>query len=97
MAFTEDLDDFINEDTPGYKVLLINYENVAGIFDQDYVESGFVETSDPVFITKTSNIPDIEQDLPVVDEVTDKEYTVVGVEPDGTGLTKLELKLKWDM
>lgn len=96
MAFTEDLNDFVNDDTPGYKVLLINYENVAGIFDEEYVEAGFVETNNPIFTTKTSSLVDVEQDTLVIDEVTGKEYRVAGVQPDGTGMTKLELRLKWD-
>lgn len=94
MAFNEDFSVFIDPDTPGYKVMLVDYEPVAGIFDNDYVEDSFTESSTPVFWVKSSDIPYIEQGDFVTDEVAEIQYEVANVQPDGSGITLLKLRLK---
>ena len=77
------------------KTLKIDFVDVDGIFDDSYAEVGFVETSNPIFETLTANIPEVTQGVTALDEVTGKEWEIIGVENDGTGMTKLELRVKW--
>lgn len=92
MPFAENLDLFISPLTPGYRVLMVDYENVPGIFDNDYVEEGFTESSVPVFWVKSADVPCIEQGDPVVDEAADTAYEVANIQPDGTGITMIRLR-----
>ena len=62
-----------------------------GIFDKAYQESfGIVAGNNPVLVVKTSDVNAAEGDQVVVDSNT---YIVSGVEPDGTGITILQLEL----
>lgn len=94
MAFVEDFDVFINDDTPGYKTLDIDHVSVNGVFDDEFQESSFTESSDPVFFVKTLDITDMQQGSIAEDE-TGKQWEVIGIQKDGTGMAKLELRVKW--
>lgn len=63
-----------------------------GIFDKQYQQSfGIVAGDNPVLVVETSKAVDaVEGDEVVIDSVT---YTVASVEPDGTGITILQLEL----
>lgn len=90
--FAEDLDVFINETTPGYKTLLINYESVGVIFDNNYIEEGFTESAVPVFWANTAEMPSLAHGDPVIDEAGDERYEVVNIQPDGSGVTMVRLR-----
>ena len=75
------------------KILVIDSNDVEGIFSKQYVEARFVESNNPTFTAKSSDLIDVVQGCKAEDG--SKQYEVVGVEPDGTGLTKLELRLEW--
>ena len=75
------------------KTLTIEGEEIDGIFNDRFDEVGFVESSNPTFETLTSNIPDVEQGDGAIDALG-KNWDVVGVERDGTGITKLELRVR---
>ena len=77
------------------KTLKIDYVDVDGIFDDGYAEEGFIETSSPTFETLTANIPEVTQGCTVFEEATNKEWEVIGMQSDGTGMTLLELRVKW--
>ena len=94
MAFSEDFSVFINDDTPGYKTVQIEYQDVSGILDKDYEETNFVESSNPVFWVESSDISNITQGCLLVDG--DFYYDIIGIEDDGSGITKLELRMKYD-
>ena len=68
----------------------LNGANVRGIFDNAYGESfsGLISGAIPVFRLLSSVAVTSGQTL-VIATTT---YTVVGVEPDGTGLTLLRLQ-----
>lgn len=72
----------------------VNY-SVAGIFDNAYipVDIGEVEYTStvPEFTVRTADLPNgaTAGDLLTVNGT---QYTVVNVEPDGTGVTRLRLK-----
>ena len=92
MAFVEDIDVFINNDTPGFKTLNVDGGSVNGIFTDDFDETNFVESSNPVFVTKTSDVPSVANGSVVMDGA--KEYQVIGIQDDGSGVTKLALRFR---
>ena len=92
MAFVEDFNVFFNDGTPGYTELEIDSETVGGFFDNQFQETNFVGSSNPVFIVKTADVAGVVVNSVVMNGAT--EYRVIGVENDGTGITHLELRLK---
>lgn len=92
MAFVDDLEVFINDDTPGY--VDASFEGigvVGGIFGDDYEEfSGMVAGSKPILLCISSQIPDVVNGTALT--INGVDYTVAGApQPDGTGLTTLNL------
>lgn len=69
---------------------------VRGIFDNAYVaiegDSVQVAGTAPRFTCKSSDIPDIQTDDSI--SIYGKDYTVVEIQPDGTGVTSLLLEEK---
>ena len=59
------------------------------IFDQQYVDTLGVETSQPAATCASSDVADVEQDDSIT--VDGREYRIIGVQPDGTGVTVLRL------
>lgn len=74
------------------RTLTIDSVAVDGVFDDRFGEVNFIESSNPTFTAKTSDIPSVANGSVVMDGA--KEYSVIGVERDGTGMTKLELRFK---
>jgi hypothetical protein len=94
MAFTENLSDFINPDTPGYVVATVDGQAVPGIFVNEYAGAnlglaGF-ESPSPQLHVEAADIAGVEQDDAVV--IAAVNYKVASIEPDGTGITVLQLK-----
>lgn len=89
MAFTEPLAGFFGTDGFAVSATLAGV-TVTGIFDARYYEPmGMVEGSSPTFLLPTSSAPSAAHGQAFV--VNGRAYTVVGVEPDGTGVTLLKL------
>lgn len=95
MAFTEDLSEFLDP-TYGFAVTATynGVTSVNGIFDAQYFEPeaglGGVQASQPVFLCRAADVPSaVHGQTLVVNAVT---YQIVGVEPDGTGMTLLKLE-----
>jgi hypothetical protein len=62
-----------------------------GIFDKAYQESyGIVAGDNPVLLIQSSLVTPIEGDAVIVNSTN---YTVASVEPDGQGVTVLQLEL----
>lgn len=76
------------------KTIKIYDKEVDGIFLNDYDEVGFVESSNPAFVAKSSDLVDVEHDTEVYG-LDGSKYRVVGIKPDGTGITILELHIEW--
>lgn len=94
MSFTENLSDFINPDTPGYVVATVNALSVPGIFVNEFSGAnlglaGF-EAQLPQLHVKEVDVPNIAQGNSVLINVV--TYKVASMEPDGTGITVLQLK-----
>jgi len=86
----DDLDAFLDPDA-GFGVdATVDGISVEGIFDAEYVESLEVEETAPAFTCKTSDVTSAAHGDAVVVNATN--YTIAGVEPDGTGMTKLILR-----
>ena len=94
MAFTENLSDFINPDTPGYVLTTILGASVAGIFLNEYENAnlglaGF-EAAAPQLHVRTVDIPTVVHNTPVlIGAIT---YKVAEKHSDGTGISVLVLK-----
>lgn len=91
MAFTEDLS-YIEDATTGFAVAATynGSTTVYGIFDNEYAEASNVQGSNPTFTIKTSAIASpAHGDTLVISGTT---YKIRGVEPDGTGVTRLQLE-----
>ena len=64
---------------------------VSGIFEKAYVETFNTQGSQPMFMCATADVSSaVHGDTLVIGGTT---YSVVGVEPDGTGVTTLRLAL----
>lgn len=62
-----------------------------GIFDNAYAQAlGFTAGTSPVLIVKAADVPAVAQGDAVV--VATLNFTVAGIEPDGTGLALLRLQ-----
>lgn len=91
MAFVEDLDVFINDDTPGYVNAVVNGATIIGLFDNAYTGIDLVGSSDPTLLCKSSDVPAIADGLSVT--INSTAYKVAGApEPDGHGLVLLQLR-----
>lgn len=92
MAFTEDLSDFINDDTPGYVRVTFGGAEVGGLFNEPSAQAfGYVEGGKPTFTCKTSDVPGIKRGDAVT--INSTAYVVGGApRPDGTGMTAIPLE-----
>jgi len=76
------------------QTLTINGLNVDGVFLNEYDEVGFVESSNPAFVAKESDLQLIEHGMDAY-SADGTKYQVVGIKPDGTGMKVLELHVEW--
>lgn len=75
----------------GGLVIFRNTE-IFGVYDEDFVELGFdraVESSQPTLQCRTSDLPGVRHGDTV--SVEGRLYEIVGVHPDGQGMTTLRL------
>lgn len=89
MAFTEDLSAFFVE----FSVqATLGGSTIAVIFDKAYIGAlmGMVESTGPCCLVMDKDIPNLKQGASLV--INSKTYIVSGVEPDGTGLSTLQLR-----
>lgn len=89
MAFTEDLSAFFVEFS--VQATLVG-STIAVIFDKAYIGAlmGMVESTGPCCLVMDKDIQNLKQGASIV--INTKTYIVTGVEPDGTGLTTLQLR-----
>lgn len=101
MAFTEDFDVFFDDDDFGVTATFTPRSGtgggpttINGIFDKEFVAVGDVGDvemagTDPVFMCKTSEVPNARGGTLKIDTTT---YNIVTDKPDGTGITMLALE-----
>ena len=87
--FAEDLSVFLNADEFGTTVTLDGV-SVVGILGDAFIENNFVQTVEPVFNYALSDQPSVTIASILVNGVD--VYKVKGIEPDGTGLNRLQLE-----
>lgn len=88
MSFEEDFSEFIDD----FKDVVTKGDasTFNAIFDEPFYDAMQVEASVPSLLAATADVAGIEQGNPlVVNEVT---YYVRGIEPEGTGMTRLVLE-----
>jgi len=98
MAFTEDLDSFLNTDdfaiAATYTPAGGTAKTVHGIFDNGFEGMGDgtveVEATIPTFLVKAADVPSAAQGDAL--KVVSTDFLVKSVQPDGTGLTLLILE-----
>lgn len=89
MPFTEDLTVFFQPGDFAHAAALDGV-TVNGIFEDEYVSALGVESTGPVFVLRTVDAGAAQHGSTlIVDGVT---WSVVGVRPDGTGVTTLQLR-----
>lgn len=89
MAFVEDLSVFFDTDEFA-EAVNYNGREITGIFDNAYFEGQNMQGSQPVFSCATADVAAARHgDMLVRAGAT---YKVVGVEPDGTGMSLLRLE-----
>ncbi len=92
MAFTENLTDFINPDTPGYVVATILGQSLGGLYDRYYIDEFNVQSSNPTILVQAADVPGIAINDAVV--VSGVNFIVSEPpQPDDLGLVRLELAL----
>lgn len=89
MAFVEDYAPFFADfSVPA----TLGAATISVIFDKAYIGAlmGFVESTGPACLVRDIDIPAITQGTSIT--INAKAYIVTGIEPDGTGLTTLQLR-----
>lgn len=62
---------------------------IRGIFAREYIETGSFEGYAPIVTVKDIDYPTVSHDDVLL--IKDESYSVVGIQPDGLGLTNLVL------
>ena len=94
MSFAEDLADFIHDDTPGYRaaVLVVGTatSTVGGIYDSAYEAALTVLAGrNPSLLVTDASLGAAKRGDAIT--VAGTPYVIQNLEPDGTGLTRLQL------
>ena len=90
MSFSENLDEFINPNTPGYVLAIINGGPVNALFDNAYMEDYNVATRNPFIHVKESDVLTTPVGATVLIGATNYK-TVAPFESDGHGIAVLQL------
>jgi hypothetical protein len=93
MAFTEDMGVFFVPGDPGVVSATIGTTSgIVGDFHDEYVEEFGIEGDAPTLTVPDSSLPIVHGHGTAV-TIGATSYTIVGVKPDGTGITLLVLEL----
>ena len=90
--FAEDLDTFFDTDAGFAQTATVSGSTFPVIFDNSYQSAmnSLVETTGPVCQAKSADVSTVVQGTSI--EIGATTYTVVSVQPDGTGVTTLGLR-----
>lgn len=70
-------------------IVTIDGKVVPGIFENQYVEYGDIAGTKPTVLCQSNQVFEVEIGDSIV--IHNKQYTIAGTQPDGTGLTLLVL------
>lgn len=90
--FVEDFEPFFDT-ASGFAVqATVGAESFPVIFDNGYQSglAGLVESTGPSCQAQTAHVPAVVQGTSIT--IDGASFTVIGVEPDGTGITLLRLR-----
>jgi hypothetical protein len=93
MAFEEDLTPFLQETEFSVPATLSGGVQVPVIFDEPHVDvlgAGLMEASQPTVLGMSSDLGALKHGAPL--QVSGRHWRVIGVQPDGTGMTRLLLE-----
>lgn len=90
--FTEDLSPFFDVAGGFAQTATVGGSSFPVIFDKAYVSAlgGMVESTGPACMAKSSDVSSVVQGTTIT--IAAVAYTVTAVEPDGTGITVLQLR-----
>lgn len=90
--FAEDLSTYFDVSNGFAEAATVSGQTVPVIFDNAYAGAlgGLVESTGPQCIAKTADVAGVVQGAAIV--IGGTAYTVTGVQPDGTGITTLQLR-----
>jgi hypothetical protein len=92
----EDRAMFLSADDFGVTAIYKGSIEIEGIFDKFYLEQSVgiagIQSNDPVFTCLTSEAPDPAHGETL--EIGTATYKIIGVEPDGDGMTILRLEIQ---
>lgn len=91
--FTEDLSAFFSLDTPGSAAATVASGSIVVLFDNGYqgALAGFVESTGPSCQARSADVSTLVQGSPIT--ISSTAYKVATVQPDGFGVTTLQLEL----
>lgn len=92
MAMVEDMSVFFNTAEHAVDALWKGTTTVQVILDNQYAEVAGVNGSNPVVLVPTADMPGVARGDSLVVPVGGTSYTIKNPEPDGTGITRLELQ-----
>lgn len=96
MTMAEDFSVFTNPAEFGSVGAIAGGPSVNMIFDRDYVDERGIASSSPVVLLASASVPaqPVRKTLVIAaGHLGTGTYTIAGVEPDGTGMTRLILEL----
>ena len=90
--FVEDLTPYFDTASGFAQAATVSGQSVPVIFDNGYAAAlgGLVESTGPSCQAKSADVAAVVQGSTIT--IGGTAYTVVGVEPDGTGVTTLQLR-----
>lgn len=91
MPFSENLNEFINSDTPGYVLATINGTPTDALFDNAYLEDMHVASREPFIHVVEADVLSVPVGATVVIGATNYK-TIAPYEADGHGIAVLHLE-----
>ena len=90
--FVEDLSVFFDTTSGFAQSATVDGDTFPVIFDSGYQSAlgGLVESTGPICQAKTADVASVVQGATI--SIGGTDYVVTGVQPDGTGLTTLQLR-----
>ena len=90
--FVEDLDPFFDTDSGFATSATVGATSIPVIFDNGYQSAlgGIVESTGPQCVAQSADVSSVVQGTSIT--IGGTGYTVRGVQPDGTGVTTLQLE-----
>lgn len=88
----DDLDVFFDLDEHALQAIVIESgEVITGIFDRPYTDALDVQGFSPSLTCKSADVAELRRGRLI--EIQDTVFKVVAIEPDGTGVTRVQLEL----